>query len=60
MEIELPNKPTSIRLPFLKGTIGLGDAVANVTKALGVQPCPPCEERRKKLNQALQVRPWNT
>ncbi len=28
----------------------LGDMVAGITKAFGVQPCSPCEERRRKLN----------
>jgi len=32
---------------------GLGDAVARVTKKLGVKPCTPCEERRRKLNKLV-------
>lgn len=31
--------------------IGLGDAIAKVTKAVGIKPCAPCEERRRKLNR---------
>lgn len=30
--------------------IGMGDVIARGTKALGVKPCSPCEERRRKLN----------
>lgn len=30
--------------------LGMGDVVARVTKAVGITPCKPCEERRKKLN----------
>jgi len=32
---------------------GLGDVVAAGTKALGIQPCAPCEARRRVLNQAF-------
>lgn len=31
--------------------MGLGDAVAAVTRRLGIEPCAPCEERRYRLNQ---------
>lgn len=30
---------------------GLGDAVARVTKAVGIKPCGPCERRREWLNK---------
>ena len=29
---------------------GLGDTIAKLTKAVGIQPCGGCEERRQKLN----------
>lgn len=29
---------------------GAGDAVAAVTKRLGIEPCTPCEARRRALN----------
>jgi hypothetical protein len=32
---------------------GIGDAVARATKALGVKTCPPCEMRRRKMNNFL-------
>lgn len=31
--------------------LGLGDVIAFMTKAVGIQPCPACDERRKKLNR---------
>lgn len=37
--------------------MGLGDAIARGTKALGIKPCSPCEERRRKLN-GLMPRIW--
>lgn len=30
--------------------MGMGDAVARVTGALGIKPCTPCEARRRALN----------
>jgi hypothetical protein len=32
---------------------GLGDAVAAVTKAVGVAPCTPCQARQAQLNGLL-------
>lgn len=32
---------------------GLGDVIAGATKAVGVEPCTPCEERRRQLNALL-------
>jgi hypothetical protein len=29
---------------------GMGDLIAQATKAVGIQPCTPCEERRRQLN----------
>ncbi len=52
--------PERIGVPFLKQEIGAGDVIAGVTEALGITPCTPCEERRKKLNQKLSFTPWGT
>lgn len=30
---------------------GLGDAIAKVTKAVGIRPCGGCQERRARLNE---------
>ena len=30
---------------------GIGDMIAKITKAVGLQPCESCERRREKLNQ---------
>lgn len=35
---------------------GAGDMVARMTKAVGIQPCAPCEKRRQKLNRLLPFR----
>lgn len=29
---------------------GLGDLVARATKAVGIEPCTPCEARRRAMN----------
>ncbi len=45
------------RIPFLKEPIGAGDVVKAATSALGIKPCTPCEERRKRLNAAFKLMP---
>ena len=30
---------------------GLGDTVAKITKAIGIEPCPGCKKRQEKLNK---------
>jgi len=30
---------------------GIGDVIANVTKAIGIEPCKGCEKRRNTLNR---------
>lgn len=30
--------------------MGMGDVIAAGTKAVGIKPCKPCEQRRQKLN----------
>lgn len=34
-------------------TMGLGDVVAAATKAVGIQPCTPCQARQAALNRLL-------
>lgn len=38
--------------------LGAGDLVAAATKRLGIQPCSPCEARRRALNQAMPRVPF--
>ena len=42
-----------VRLPGFIGDedIGLGDAIKNVTYALGIRPCGGCERRAAALNR---------
>lgn len=47
----------SIPVPFLRQQIGAGDVVANMTQAMGVKPCAPCEQRKRAMNQAVVFRP---
>jgi len=46
-----------IKVPFLKEPVGAGDVVKAATSAVGVKPCTPCEERRRKMNEALRLVP---
>ncbi len=34
-------------------SVGLGDTVAKVTKAIGLKPCKGCSKRQAKLNKLL-------
>jgi hypothetical protein len=36
-----------------KSRLRLGDALAAVTKALGIEPCGACRERQARLNRLL-------
>ncbi len=45
-------EPMRVRLPgFLDEEIGLGDALKQVTRTLGVKPCGACEKRAATLNR---------
>jgi hypothetical protein len=49
------NQPRVVQLPFMRRQMmGLGDVVAGMTRAVGIQPCGGCERRRQWLNQRLQ------
>lgn len=52
--------PRRVRLPFLGHEVGAGDVVRGVTEAAGIQPCSPCEQRRRWLNQHLVFAPWGS
>lgn len=45
--------PREVHLPgfLIEQDIGLGDIVKRVTYAMGVTPCPGCEQRAAALNQ---------
>lgn len=51
-------QPANISVPFLRQQVGLGDLIAKATHGLGIAPCTPCEERRRRLNQVLQLNPY--
>jgi len=43
-----------------KSHYGLGDVVAAATKAVGIEPCTPCEERQQMLNSFAPKVWWNS
>ena len=49
--------PRQVRVPFLRRRLGAGDVVARMTRAIGIEPCEPCERRRAWLNRWLQFHP---
>lgn len=52
VEVEiLPGDDLDACVGGLSSHLGLGDAIAIATKAIGIRPCEACEERRKKLNR---------
>jgi hypothetical protein len=46
-----------IKLPLIQNPTGLGDVIAAATKAVGIKPCTPCQERARRLNEALRFTP---
>lgn len=38
---------------------GLGDTVARITRAVGIQPCAGCKERQAVLNSLVPYKPAN-
>jgi len=46
-----PKKARSMQV-LQQSTIGIGDAVAGVTKAAGIKPCGACKKRQAALNKA--------
>jgi hypothetical protein len=51
----------TVPVPFYQGQqVGLGDAVHQVTDAMGIEQCSPCKARQEALNRWLQFRGWQT
>jgi len=52
--LELRQDGTAVVLEYLEDIErkGIGDAVAGVTKAVGIKPCAPCAKRQAALNKA--------
>lgn len=50
-------QPFAIPIPFLRGPIGSGDLVKQVTDALHIPQCGGCKERQEAMNETVQFRP---
>jgi hypothetical protein len=50
-----PDEPHGLRLPgFVNDEdVGLGEAIKQVTSAIGIRPCGSCERRAAALNRLL-------
>jgi len=62
-EEEGVRQPLTIPIPFLRGAIGSGDFVKQMTDALRIPQCGGCKERQEAMNGAVEFRPmrfWET
>lgn len=46
-------KAVRIKLPGVTKAIGLGDAIANTTRKMGISPCKKCKKRQKRFNRIV-------
>jgi hypothetical protein len=46
-----------LRIPGLKAPVGLGTAVARVTKSVGISPCGGCAKRAAALDKRVLLTP---
>lgn len=53
-----PSQPITLRVPFLRQQMGLGDVVSQVTQAVRIAPCQPCKKRQEAMNQRVRLFPW--
>lgn len=55
-QVNTPSEERCAKCPFYDGPArGLGDLVAKVTTAIGIEPCGGCKERQAALNRALPI-----
>jgi hypothetical protein len=47
-----------LKVPGLRKSVGAGDVVRMATKAVGIDPCGGCEERRARLNRFLEFQSY--
>lgn len=59
MKVPIPSQTPLMQVPVpgLQRPIGIGDVIANITKAVGVKPCSPCQRRRVMLNKLFGFDP---
>ena len=57
--MKLPDQTEPIlRIPApVKKAVGLGDAVKNLTRAVGISPCQGCRRRAATLNRLIGFAP---
>jgi hypothetical protein len=57
MALELPTPENQKKeIAKVRKLKGLGDTIAKVTKAIGIQPCGGCKERQEFLNKVFPYR----
>jgi len=50
----------AIPVPGLHSAIGAGSAIERFTRALGIEPCGGCKQRRDALDRMVRFNPWAT
>lgn len=50
-----PPQPVRIPIPGVQQSVGLGDAIARMTHALGIRQCEACKRRQEWLNHRIRL-----
>ena len=59
-EQKAPKSPWRIPIPGLPHEVGLGQAIAKATQAVGVKPCGGCKKRAEAMDKQVVFSPWRT
>jgi len=55
--VKRPPRQWRIRIPGVRRSLGLGDALKTATQAVGVRPCSGCRKRAEALNRRVVFEP---
>ncbi len=53
--VEIVDRGETVDEKLAKEGLGLGDAIAWVTKKIGIKQCAPCKARQEILNSAAEI-----
>ncbi len=55
--VKRPQRQWRIRIPGIRRSVGLGDALKTASSAVGVRPCSGCQKRADAMNRRLVFDP---